>query len=216
MMFFFSFIVFVAALHFYRSFPPCLGPHHPSHADTGPHEPCPGGGGAHGQLPHVQHEVWDALAVVVLLFGSLGGGGGGGGRGGCGRVVRVYCDTHSTECLFLPIVLEGATDEAPVAVPGGEGGGGLAALGLLGAAAELDGVDGAAVLLDVGGEGALVSRLATLDIVFYSTKLNPFLNFSSISSASSCHEILWTKWFIGLWTAAVRRGADLCEARATA
>jgi len=215
-MFFLSFIVFCNIFTFLQEFPPCLGPHHPSHADTGPHEPCPGGGGAHGQLPHVQHEVWDALAVVVLLFRSLGGGGGGRGRGGGGRVVGVHYDTHAGKRLFLPRVLVCATDEAPVALPRGEGGGGLAALGLLGAAADLDGVDGAAVLLDVRGEGALVSRLATLDIVFYSTKLNPFLNFSSISSTSSCHEILWTKWFIGLWTAAVRRGADLCEARATA
>merc|ERR1712212_1001369 len=203
------FIVFCNIFTFLQEFPPSLSPHHPRHTDAGPHEPRPGGGGAHRQLAHVQHEVWDALAVVVLLFRPLGGGGG-------GRVVRVHYDTHARKGLFLPRVLVSPTDEAPVAVPGGEGGGGLAALGLLGAAADLDGVDGAAVLLDVRGEGALVSRLATLDIVFYSTKFNPVLNFSSIGSASSRHEILWTKWFIGLWTAPVRRGADLCEARATA
>ena len=51
------------ALQFYRKLPPCLCPHHPGHTDTGPHEAPPGGGGPHGQLPHVQHEVRDALAV---------------------------------------------------------------------------------------------------------------------------------------------------------
>ena len=88
------------------------------------------------------------------------------------RISSFTYDTHASKGLFLPGVLVGPTDQAPVALPRGEGGGGLGALGLLGGAADLDGVDGAAVLLNVRGEGALVSCLTTLDIMLYSSKLN--------------------------------------------
>ena len=88
------------------------------------------------------------------------------------RISSYTYDTHASKGLFLPGVLVGPTNQAPVALPGGEGCGGLGALGLLGGAADLDGVDGAAVLLNVRGEGALVSCLTTLDIMLYPSKLN--------------------------------------------